>query len=363
MTLKESLFNEQTMRKFSKSIKKVFNTFDENSFVSDAITSFPPLELKERMTSVRELLYTYLPKNYIEAISILDKARKEEKSGYFVWGSVFEYIEQYGCNDKYLQLSLQKLGEFSYLLSAEFSIRRFLNEYPKETLMKIAEWSLSDDEHKRRLASEGVRPKLPWSIGITVDYKEAAKSLDNLYYDKSRYVTRSVANHLNDISKIDPIFVLNTLDRWRKSKKQNKNEMKYIIGHSLRTLVKRGHKETLRFLGYSDNPNVTISNLTLKEDSINLDDYLYYSFDVEAHADANIVIDYILLFPGKTGKTNRKVFKLTSKNMIKGDKFNVSRKKQFRHLSTRTLNQGVHTIQIQLNGKVVLEKQFQLIIE
>jgi 3-methyladenine DNA glycosylase AlkC len=40
-----------------------------------------------------------------------------------------------------------------------------------------------------------------------------------LYFDESRYVTRSVANHLNDISKIDESLVIETLEKWKNYKK------------------------------------------------------------------------------------------------------------------------------------------------
>jgi 3-methyladenine DNA glycosylase AlkC len=47
-----------------------------------------------------------------------------------------------------------------------------------------------------------------------LDYKKTIQILDNLYYDKTRFVTRSLANHLNDISKKDPKLVLDTVKRW-----------------------------------------------------------------------------------------------------------------------------------------------------
>lgn len=71
------------------------------------------------------------------------------------------------------------------------------------------------NQHQKRLTSEGLRPKLPWAIGITLDYREGAKPLENLYYDSGRYVTRSVANHLNDISKMEPSYVLSRLNEWQ----------------------------------------------------------------------------------------------------------------------------------------------------
>jgi 3-methyladenine DNA glycosylase AlkC len=48
-----------------------------------------------------------------------------------------------------------------------------------------------------------------------LDYKRTIEILDNLYFDKSRYVTRSVANHLNDISKIDGDLVVDVLEKWK----------------------------------------------------------------------------------------------------------------------------------------------------
>jgi 3-methyladenine DNA glycosylase AlkC len=55
--------------------------------------------------------------------------------------------------------------------------------------------------------------------------------------DESRYVTRSVANHLNDISKIDPELVIKTLALWQNNNKSK--DINYIISHSTRTLVKK----------------------------------------------------------------------------------------------------------------------------
>ena len=112
----------------------------------------------------------------------------------------------------------------------------------------MKQWSKSDHYHFRRLASEGTRASLPWGIKINLDYKKPIEILDGLYYDNTRFVTRSVANHMNDISKKDASLVLDILKKWKDSKKQNKKEMDFIISHSLRTLVKDGNKEALDFL-------------------------------------------------------------------------------------------------------------------
>jgi len=360
MTLKDELFNIETVTKLGNCIKKVDSLFEIELFAQEAVKEFDSLELKERMTRVREMLEKYLTGTYLENVGTILQSAKYINAGAFVFGACLEYVEVNGCNDEYLIESLNALGELTKTFSAEFAIRDFINKYPKETLSKMIEWSLSDNVHERRLASEGLRPKLPWSKGITIDYKDATLPLHNLYYDKERYVTRSTANHLNDISKIDPMFVLELLNKWKSENKQNKDEMKYIINHSLRTLIKKGHRETLQLLGFNDNPNVKVSNLEFETDEIKLNDYLEYSFNLEAFEDAKVVIDYTIYFQSKTKTRNKKTFKLLVKEMKKGEKIVIKKRKQFKHYSTRTLNKGTHTIVLQLNGKEVIEKDFEL---
>ncbi len=99
---------------------------------------------------------------------------------------------------------------------------------------------MSDNYHERRLASEGLRPKLPWAKKLTLITLTFDTSWRILFYDNTRYVTRSVANHLNDIAKIDPSLVVSTLKRWKYSNKQKPKEMDYIINHALRTLSETG---------------------------------------------------------------------------------------------------------------------------
>ena len=77
-----------------------------------------------------------------------------------------------------------------------------------EDLLEVTKWTRNDHYHVRRLASEGIRPKLPWSQKTILKPGDAGPILDILFSDSTRFVTRSVANHLNDISKTDPDFVL-----------------------------------------------------------------------------------------------------------------------------------------------------------
>ncbi len=359
-TLKEELFNRDSVTLLGSQISKIDSTFPITEFVQTCLLQFPKQELKERMTQVTKALIEYLPNNYPSNLVLLDEAISNGPNGMFIYGSVLEYIETVGCTEDYLDLSLEYIGIFTKKLSGEFAIRAFLNQFPIKTLSKIMEWSLSEDYHRRRLASEGVRPSLPWAKKINIDYKEGSLSLHNLYYDSERYVTRSVANHLNDISKIDPDFVLNTLLKWRKEDKQDPKELEYIINHSLRTLVKKGHPKTLEFLGYKMDPNIFISGFSLDKSTIHIGDKLGFMCTIKSNENTKLIIDYKVIYPTKLGKTTSKVYKKGVLEVEKDVEYRVSGTRSFKPISTRTFYEGKHRIELQINGKIYASKEFIL---
>ncbi len=361
MTLKDSLFNKDTVTMLANQIMSVYSKFDQDTFINDSIKTFKPLELKERMSSVREKLEKHLPNDYIQSIEILSEAMTKSKNSYFVYGAILEYVEKNGCNDKYVELSLEKLGEYTKYFSAEFAIRPFLSKYPVKSLKIVEEWSKSTDYHQRRLASEGTRPSLPWAPNITVEFKQAAKSLDNLYYDKERYVTRSVANHLNDISKIDPDYVLNKLTTWKNTNKQVDKEMKYMINHSLRTLIKKGHPGTLEFLGYNLDPKITVSEIEFTNNEIKIGEKLKFSFLINAYENTKLMVDYTVYYPSKSKRRNQKTYKLKVIEAQKDKEYLIKGTRSFKEISTRKLRPGLHEIEVQVNGKVYINKEFNVI--
>jgi 3-methyladenine DNA glycosylase AlkC len=245
--LKDQLFNREKVEKLAKEIFAVYTDFKQKDFIEDVMTKFPELELKERIHHITEMLWKYLPKDYSQAITIIKKAlpkeldntKKDKDFWDFIYAPYGQYIAKYGLDTPYLWSSLHMLEEITKRFSAEYAIRDFWNTFEKEVHEKFLEWSKSEHYHVRRLASEGSRPKLPWGKKIQLHYKKTEKILDNLFYDSTRYVTRSVANHLNDISKIDTEFVIRKLQEWEKSGKQEKKEMEFIKHHATRTLRKK----------------------------------------------------------------------------------------------------------------------------
>jgi len=373
--LKDQFFNEEKVKYLSLLIKWVYNDFSAKSFTKDILEKLPELELKQRIVAISIVLKKYLPEDYKKSVKILLKSLPEEKQidtldndfGDFIFSSYWEFVSRFWCKKKYLHFSLNALEKITTRFSAEDSIRYFLNEFEEETFSKMLKWSKSDNYHVRRLASEGTRPKLPWSKKINIDYKKTIQILDNLYIDNSRYVTRSIANHLNDISKIDGALVLDTLNRWKKTiiflknKALNEeNDLKYIISHSTRSLVKFWDKKTLKFLWYNLNPNIRINDFQFKNKNINIWDTLEFDLELEVKEKQKLVIDYKINFPLKNGKFWEKVFKIRKFKWKKWEILNISKKHPLKKMTTKKLFTWTHYLWIQVNWISYLKEKFHL---
>lgn len=370
-SLKDYLFNETKITKLAQEIYHIYPKFDKNQFIKNTLAEFPSLELKERIRWISKNLKDFLPDDYQKATTILidalpppmDPTKTDNDFGEFIYAPYADFVAKYGCNKKDLHFSLQALKEITTRFSAEDAIRYFINAFPKETLQELLKWSTDSHYHVRRLASEGTRPKLPWTQNITIPPEEALPILENLYTDKTRYVTRSVANHINDISKMNPALVFTIIKRWQKSGKQNQKEMDYIIHHALRTLIKKGNKEAIEFLQMSSDPQISLSNFQIINNTVIIGKTLEFTFDLTAEKEEQLIIDYVLYFQNKAGKgSNKKVFKIKKITLQKKQKITINKKHPMRkNMTTRKLYPGKHTIAIQINGKIFNEQTFDLV--
>ena len=89
---------------------------------------------------------------------------------------------------------------------------------------------------------------------------------------------------------------------------------------------------------------------------------LEFSFSIKSQEDTNVIVDYIIYFQNKSGKLNsKKVFKLSELELLKNISIVVSKRHMLReHMTTRTLYQGKHEIEIQVNGKRLAKESFLL---
>ncbi len=368
-SLKDALYNSEKVQKIATEIKAVYPDFQQEVFEKDVLDPFPDLELKERMYHIRDMLTLYLPTDYREATYILlealpealDNTKSDDDFGDFIYAPYSEFVSLHGCCAEHLDFSLDALREISKRFSVEFAIRDFINNFPTETLAVLESCSLSGNYHERRLASEGLRPKLPWAKKLTIDYSESLIHLENLFYDNTRYVTRSVANHLNDISKMDAPLVIDTLKRWKTSGKQTPKEMDFIFSHALRTLVKQGDEDALALLGYMQNPKIIVSDFILKKEEVSVGEALLFDFRLKAKEDTKLMIDYIIHFRTKAGTLSPKVHKLKKVSLKKGESLTLQKKHPFKaNMTTRTLYEGEHKVELQINGTLHASSNFIL---
>jgi hypothetical protein len=167
-------------------------------------------------------------------------------------------------------------------------------------------------------------------------------------------VTRSVANHLNDIAKKNGALVVTTLTRWKKEGKQDSKELAWMTKHALRTLVKKGDKAALALLGFKHEVSAKVKRFSRSSHSkkIMRGEILSFSFDVHAQTDEELMIDYVIDFVKKGGHTKPKVFKIKKLSIKKGEVVHVSKKHRLvADATTFTLNAGVHTLTLQINGQ------------
>ena len=229
----------------------------------------------------------------------------------------------------HLDLALGVLEEVTQRFSMEWAIRPFLNQDPDRVLERMQDWCTHDSYHVRRLVSEGTRPRLPWGQAVGLKLADPLPLLDRLHGDSTRYVTRSVANHLNDITKKDPDLVLGRLDEWRAEGRQTTAELDWMTSHTLRGLVKAGHPEAMKMLGYDPDADISVS-IDLNSEA-RIGEALEFSVDLSGSGAQPVLVDYIVHFQRPGGKTSAKVHKLkqavlksgrlqlTKRHKLKGD--------------------------------------------
>lgn len=367
-SLKDQLFNSEKVAYLADLFVSVQPDFPKEEFGQKVTAEFPNLALKERIAHISTCLHAFLPSDYLEALALilqalpppLDPNKNDDDFGDFILAPLSYFVAAYGCTAVYLVPSLHALRALTKRFSAEDAIRYFINAFPEETLTFLHDCATDQNYHVRRLASEGTRPKLPWSQKLLIPYHRPLPILDTLFADKTRYVTRSVANHLNDISKLDPDLVIETLTRWQQSQQQVEKEMDFITQHALRTLVKRGHPGALQYLGFGTRPDITITHFSTQTPRVEIGKTLEFSLTIQSNRQQNLLIDYMMTFATEGNKAGQKVFKLKQAALNQGERLTIKKKHPMRLMTTRRLVPGEHKITLQVNGQSFDSLSFDL---
>lgn len=357
--LKE-MFNPAYYTHLAGSIKKNYPLFERDLFINEATHNLKILSLNQRLRNTSVVLKKYLPDNYNAALEILKEVITQQQRGYTTL--VFpDYVSLYGLD--FFEASMKALKFFTIFGSSEFAIRVFLKKDFKKTINLMEQWANDTNVHVRRLASEGSRPRLPWSFKLEEVIKNphsTQKILDTLKSDSELYVKKSVANHLNDISKDNPDYMINVVKHWDK-----KNiHTAWIVKHASRTLIKKGNAKTLDVFDFEKKPLVVIEKFKIQKAKIKLGEKLQFDFKIKSlkNKSQKLVVDYIIHYKKKSDRNSQKVFKLKEINLQSKQTVAINKSQLFKNFTTRKHHSGKHLIEIMINGTVVAKKEFSLIV-
>lgn len=352
----KDMFNAAFYRKVAKETAAVYPKFDGKRFLTLALAYLDDLNLLQRLRRTTESLHATLPPGYEKSLAILRRLPDRVSTG-FVGLFLPDYVGLYGLD--HFDVSMDALKFFTPFGSSEFGIRPFLRQDLRRTLKVMEKWARDPDEHVRRLASEGCRPRLPWSFrldALVADPSPTSKILETLKADPSLYVRKSVANHLNDITKDHPVWVLDRIEGWNLENAYTA----WIAKRALRTLIKAGDRRALAVIGAGHAAEVRVKSFTVSPRKIRLGDTVTLTLDLVSQVRQKLVIDYTVHYVKKSGAASAKVFKWKELHAGEGETVAISRRQVIKDFSTRKHMAGHHRVDVLINGAVFGEDGFLL---
>eukprot|EP01035_Chromulina_nebulosa_P035534 gene35534-47774_t len=350
--LKE-IFNADRIRHIAAEAAAVFAGFDSERFVDLCLDGIDGLSLMARLRRVTEALHATLPVDYRTALDILRRLAPRLDSA-FVTMVLPDYVALYGQDD--FDTSMAALKYFTVFGSSEFAVRHFLRREPARSLAFMESWTRDDTDHVRRLASEGSRPRLPWSFkldAVIADPSLTWAIVDALKSDPSRYVRKSVANHLNDIAKDHPGLVAEWLETHLPGAPAPRRA---LLRHASRTLIKAGDLRVLGVWGLGQ-PFAGSVEFTLGPQRAAVGGSLELGLTLRSSSrqPQPLVIDYAVHHVKANGSTSPKVFKGWALTLAPGEDRQLARRHSLRPITTRRYFKGHHRVELLVNGTVLAE--------
>ncbi len=362
--LLKNIYHQAFFNHLCQTLKNIYTPFDEDLFFQHIYDKhWEAKALKTRMYHIAIGLHLQLPNDYPKAVEILlqlVQAIQAEKKGLALeYMFIPEYIERYGLDD--YSTSIPALAAITKFTSSEFAIRPFIVRYPAQTMSQLLVWSKDKHHCVRRLASEGCRPRLPWAMALPAfknDPSLILPILENLKNDPSEFVRKSVANNLNDLSKDNPLLVIELAKKWH-GKTKNTD---WIVKHASRTLLKQGNQKLMRLFGFGSTQNIQIMDFVCSP-TVKIGDYLPFSFHLhnQNKTATKIRLEYALYYLKANGSLSKKVFKISEKSYPPNTINLIQKRQSFKIISTRKFHLGRHQIAIIVNGCEYHKIEFGLV--
>lgn len=356
MSLLKDLYSPAFYDQVGQVFAAIVPGFDKKVFIKKIYSpGFEEKELKERMRHTSMVLHAFLPAGFAAAAKVLKKAivsfRKQNMGeGRLEHMFIPDYIEIYGIDD--FSAAVEALEFTTRFVSCEFAVRPFLLKYEKAMMAQMQAWAKHENHKVRRLASEGMRPRLPWAMAVPALKKQPAEVLmvlEQLKTDPSEWVRKSVANCLNDLAKDHPQLVIRTAKKWLGLSK----ETDAIVKHGCRTLLKQGHQEVLRLFSLSDSANIKLLSYMVSTARVRIGEDLQFSVSLHNKDDRPLTVrlEYGVYYLRKNGTHSKKVFKISERQFKAGEKATIVRRQSFKIITTRKYYPGQHKVSIIINGR------------
>jgi 3-methyladenine DNA glycosylase AlkC len=351
-------FDEARYRTLAGQLAAIHPRFDQKRFLRETLDGLGERSLMQRLRRTSEAARASLPLGYRESLEVLRQLAPTIDHG-FVTLFLPDFVGLYGHDD--FDASMDALRFFTPFGSSEFAIREFLKRDLDRTLRVMQGWSLDENAHVRRLASEGCRPRLPWSFRLTelvADPTPALPILGNLKADPSLYVRKSVANHLNDIAKDHPDKTLSVLHSWDRGHPRTA----WIAKRALRTLIKEGHAGALTLLGAGEAAKVEVGFFKISPKCVKLGETVVFSLQLASTSrkPQRLLVDYVIHYVKQSGGTSEKVFKWKEIDLGPGEIMTLEKRQTIRDFTTRKHHPGEHRVEVQVNGARLAEGTFGL---
>ncbi|WP_437735484.1 DNA alkylation repair protein [Sorangium sp. So ce1335] len=363
----KNLFDEGSVRSIARALRSAHPRLDERGFARDCLAGLADLELTGRASHIADVMHHHLPQPFPRAAQVIVASLGPELARSDVFGlepllympHVF-YVAKRGLD--HFEEAMTAQYELTKRFSAEFSIRAFLTRHADATIRRLRAWAADPNVHVRRLVSEGTRPRLPWAPRLRAFQQDPGPVIDLLELlkdDPERYVQRSVANNINDISKDHPTIAASLCRRWLDDAPPGR---RWIVGHALRSLVKKGDRGALDALGFGEEPRVEIARVSLAPRPVKLGGELRFSFELTSTAprDQELLVDCAVHFVKANGATRPRVFKLRKLILPPSGRAEIAGKVSFEEMTTRRHYPGRHRIDAMINGVAHPLGQFEV---
>jgi 3-methyladenine DNA glycosylase AlkC len=369
-TLK-SFFSPAVVKRLAGDLVRADPTFASKAFIARATKGLDRLELLDRGKHIAAAMAAHLPADYPRAIEILLRSlgptnTKDENIGHgmapFFYMPHTQFVVAHGLD--HFDVSMRANYELTKRFTAEFSMRPFIDRDPERTYGVLRGWASDPDAYVRRLVSECTRPRLPWAMRVRWLDKNLLRVIELLALlraDPSTMVRRSVANNLNDISKLDGTLAIDTCRAWLAA--SDAPEMRALVEHALRSAVKRGDAAALGVLGFGNSSSVRVENVRFTPSRVAIGKRVKMTFDLVSTARTvqRLLVDTAVHFVKADKATRPKVFKLRRVELAPRSRMALETSYSLAVHTTRKPRPGTHAVDVIVNGIAVPAGSFHVV--